>query len=230
MKIKSLPAEERPMEKGLYQGMERLSNTELLALIINSGTKEKSALALAEEVIGQGEGIFRLREMSPQELMGIHGIGRGKAARILAALELGKRVSSRPSGRPVNVESSDDIAALFMEEMRDLKQETLRCLLLNAKGDIISAETITTGELSSTPVHPRDVFRPAVRKSAAAAVLIHNHPSGDPNPSREDIDLTFRLMECGRMMGIRILDHLIMGDGVYISMKAAGFLGSGQAQ
>ena len=170
MKIKALPAEERPMEKGLFQGMETLSNTELLALIINSGTKEKSAIALAEDVIGKGEGIFRLREMSPQELMGIHGIGQGKAARILAALELGKRMAARPSASPVNVESSEDIASLFMEQMRDLKQETFRILLLNAKGDIISSESISVGELTSTLVHPREVFRPAVKKSAAAMV------------------------------------------------------------
>ena len=226
MKIKALPAEERPMEKGLFQGMETLSNTELLALIINSGTREKSAIALAEDVIGKGEGIFRLREMSPQELMGIHGIGQGKAARILAALELGKRMAARPSASPVNVESSDDIAALFMDQMRDLKQETFRILLLNAKGDIISSESISVGELTSTLVHPREVFRPAVKKSAAAMVLIHNHPSGDPTPSVQDIDMTLRLMECGRLMGIRILDHLVIGDGTYASMRGMGIMDS----
>ena len=224
MKIKALPAEERPREKGLFQGMGSLSNTELLALIINSGTREKSAIALAEDVIGKGEGIFQLREMSPQELMGIHGIGRGKAARILAALELGKRVAARPSAAPVNVESSDDIAALFMEPMRDLKQETFRILLLNAKGDMISSESISVGELTSTLVHPREVFRPAVKKSAAAMVLVHNHPSGDPTPSMQDVEMTLRLVECGRLMGIRILDHMIMGDGTYVSMRALGLL------
>ncbi len=225
MKIKSLPAEERPMEKGLYQGMERLSNTELLALIINSGTKEQSAIALAEEVIGQGAGIFRLREMTPQELMEIRGIGKGKAARILAALELGKRAAARPMGKPVNVGSPDSIAALFMEELRYLKQETFRILLLNAKGDVISTETISAGELTSTLVHPREVFRPAVKKSAAAVVLIHNHPSGDPQPSREDVETTFRLKECGRLMGIRVLDHLVIGDGAYVSMMTEGLMG-----
>ena len=230
MKIKALPQEERPMEKGLFQGMEHLSNTELLALLIHSGTREKSAIALAEEVIGQGNGIFRLRELSPQELMAVPGIGRGKAARILAALELGKRVSARPCGSPVNVDSSDAVAALFMEEMRYLRQESFRILLLNAKGDIISVETISIGELTSTLVHPREVFRPAVKKSAAAVILIHNHPSGDPQPSQEDVDVTFRLRECGRMMGIRVLDHLIMGDGTYFSMKSEGLMGSTETE
>ena len=224
MKIKLLPAEERPMEKGLFQGMERLSNTELLALIINSGTKEQSAIALAEEVIGQGDGIFRLRDMTPQELMEIHGIGKGKAARILAALELGKRASARPFGNPVNVDSADSIAALFMEDLRYLKQETFRILLLNAKGGVISIDTISAGELTSTLVHPREVFRPAVKKSAAAVVLVHNHPSGDPQPSQEDVEVTFRLQECGRLMGIRVLDHLIIGDGIYVSMLSEGLM------
>ena len=224
MKIKALPAEERPMEKGLFQGMDSLSNAELLALIINSGTKEQSAVALAEEIIGQGEGVFRLHEMSPQELMEIRGIGRGKAARILAALELGKRVSARPPGKPVHVGSPEEIAGLFMEELRCLKQETFRILLLNAKGDIISIETISAGELTSTLVHPREVFRPAVKKSAAAMVLVHNHPSGDPQPSSEDVETTFRLQECGRLMGIRVLDHLVIGDGTYVSMVSEGLM------
>ena len=224
MKIKALPAEERPMEKGLFQGMGSLSNTELLALIINSGTKEKSAIALAGELIGRSEGIFHLHEMSAQELMAINGIGRGKAARILAALELGKRMASRPSGNPVRVSCAEDIAGFFMEEMRSLKQETFRILLLNAKGDMISAENISVGELTSTLVHPREVFRPAVRKSAAAVVLLHNHPSGDPTPSREDAETTLRLMECGRLMGIRVLDHLIIGDGSYVSLQSLGLM------
>lgn len=222
MKIKSLPAEERPMEKGLYQGMEMLSNTELLALVINSGTRVKSAIALAEEVIGRGEGIFGLRDMAAQELMEIPGIGPGKAARILAALELGKRAASKPSGKPVNVTSAEGAAALFMEEMRYLKKETFRALLLNSKGDIISVETISVGELASTPVHPREVFHSAVKKSAAAIILVHNHPSGDPFPSEEDIKTTLRLVECGKLMGIRVLDHLIIGDGDYISINATG--------
>lgn len=222
MKIKALPAEERPMEKGLFYGMEQLSNPELIALLINSGTKEKSAIALAEEVIGRSDGIFRLREISAQELMEIPGIGKGKAARILAALELGKRVSARPEGRPVNVGSAQDIAGLFMEEMRHLKKETFRALFLNARGDIMASETISVGELTSTLVHPREVFHGAVKKSAAAVILVHNHPSGDPTPSREDIETTHRLMDCGKLLGIRVLDHLIIGSGVYVSIRESG--------
>lgn len=219
MKIKALPKEERPMEKGLFQGIENLSNTELLALIINTGTREKSALSLAQEVISYSRGIFYLREMTYEELMKIKGIGKGKAARILAAMELGKRVASKPSGSPVNISDSDEIASLFMEEMRYCKKEIFKTLLLNSKGDILSIETVSVGELTSTLVHPREVFLPAVKKSAAAIVLIHNHPSGDPTPSKEDIDTTCRLMECGRLLGIRVLDHLVIGDGRYVSIS-----------
>lgn len=230
MKIKALPAEERPMEKGLYQGMEVLSNTELLALVINSGTKQQSAIGLAEDIICRSGSIAALRDLSAQELMEIPGIGPGKASRILAALELGKRISAKPSGRPANVDNPDDIAALFMEEMRSLKQESFRVLLLNTKGDILSVETISVGELNRAPVHPREVFRPAVKKSAAAVILIHNHPSGDPRPSSEDIHTTVRLMECGRLMGIRVLDHLIIGDGEYISLSQLGAMNMQQEE
>lgn len=224
MKIKSLPAEERPMEKGLFQGMDRLSNAELLALLINSGTADKSAIALAEEVLGRGKGILGLRDMTAQELMEIRGIGKGKAARILASLELGKRVSSILPRDMVSIDSPESIAVLFMEELRHLKQETFRILLLNAKGEVISTEIISTGELTSTLVHPREVFRPAVKKSAAAVVLVHNHPSGDPQPSREDIETTSRLQECGKMMGIRVIDHIVIGDGIYVSMMSEGLM------
>lgn len=224
MKIKSLPAEERPMEKGLFQGMDRLSNAELLALLINSGTVDKSAIALAEEVLGRGKGILGLRDMTAQELMEIRGIGKGKAARILASLELGKRVSSILPRDMVSIDSPESIAVLFMEELRHLKQETFRILLLNAKGEVISTEIISTGELTSTLVHPREVFRPAVKKSAAAVVLVHNHPSGDPQPSREDIETTSRLQECGKMMGIRVIDHIVIGDGIYVSMMSEGLM------
>lgn len=224
MKIKSLPAEERPMEKGLFQGMDRLSNAELLALLINSGTADKSAIALAEEVLGRGKGIFGLRDMTAQELMEIRGIGKGKAARILASLELGKRVSSILPRDMVSIDSPQSIAVLFMEELRHLKQETFRILLLNAKGEVISTEIISTGELTSTLVHPREVFRPAVKKSAAAVLLVHNHPSGDPQPSREDIETTSRLQECGKMMGIRVIDHIVIGDGIYVSMMSEGLM------
>lgn len=219
MKIKALPAEERPMEKGLFGGMESLSNAELLALIINSGTREQSAIALAEELLAYSEGIGGLRDVSGEELMKIKGIGKGKAARILAALEFGKRVSTRPAGRSVNIAKSEDVANLFMEELRHLKKEIFKVLLLNSKGDIISVETVSIGELTSTVVHPREAFCIAVKKSAAAVIFVHNHPSGDPTPSREDIVTTRRLAECGTLLGIKVLDHIVIGNGRFMSIN-----------
>lgn len=223
MKIKLLPEYERPVEKCLSLGVESLSNRELLALLINSGTKEKSAMELAEEVLSKDStGICYLRESSLEELMSVSGIGKAKAARIAAAAELGKRIASKPLSTGMIIENDEDIADLMMEDMRHQKREIFKAVLLNSKGGVISIETVSVGELSSTIVHPREVFSRAVKKSAAAVVFVHNHPSGDPMPSKEDFQTTARLVECGRILGIRVVDHLVMGDGRYMSMRAMG--------
>ena len=223
MKIKFLPEEERPIEKCLSQGIGSLSNRELLALLINSGTRDKSAMDLAEDILARDkEGIFYLRETSLEELMSINGIGRSKATRIMAAIELGKRISMKPVQFGKNIRDDEDVAALFMEDMRYQKKEMFKALLLNSKGGVISVETVSVGELNSTIVHPREVFSAAIKKSAAAIIFIHNHPSGDPEPSSEDYLTTARLVECGKLLGIKVADHLVIGDGKYISMKAIG--------
>ena len=194
-----------------------------LALLINSGTREKSAVALAEEILAQDRsGIGYLRESSVQELMNIKGIGSSKAARIMAAVELGKRIASTPVHKGMKIQDDEDVAKLFMEEMRGLKKEVFKAVLLDSKGGVISVETVSVGELSSTIVHPREVFSQAVRKSAAAIVFVHNHPSGEPMPSGEDIATTNRLIECGELLGIRVVDHLVIGDGQYMSLRAMG--------
>ena len=197
MKIKSLPKEERPVEKSFSKGIESLSNGELLALLIHSGTREKSAMALAEEVLAKDES----------------GI---------SYLELGKRIAAKPAKEVNKIESDEDIAQMFMEELRYKKKEFFKTLLLDSKGGVISAETVSVGELTSTLVHPREVFNQAVKKSAAAIVFVHNHPSGDPSPSKEDFATTERLVMCGNILGIKVLDHLIIGDGRYISMRSMG--------
>lgn len=223
MKIKNLPAEERPLEKSWAQGVESLSNGELLALLINSGTRDKSALALAEEVLARDEsGLAYLGASTMQELMTVPGIGRAKSARIMAAVELGKRLARRPARNNGRIESDEDVARLFMEELRDQKKEIFKALLLDSKGGVICAETVSVGELTSTLVHPREVFSQAVKKSAAAVVFVHNHPSGDPSPSREDLQTTDRLVACGELLGIKVIDHLIIGDGSYISIRSLG--------
>lgn len=223
MKIKLLPEDERPLEKSLSYGIDSLSNRELIALLINSGTKNKSAMELAEEIISMDEtGIGYLRGITLEELMTVNGIGFSKATRLLAAIELGKRLALKPVYMGMSVESDKDVADLFMEDLRYQKKEFFKAVLLNSKGGIISIETVSVGELNSTIVHPREVFSKAVKKSAAAIIFVHNHPSGDSTPSKEDLLTTARLVECGNLLGIIVSDHLIIGDGQYTSMRAIG--------
>ena len=226
MKIKALPRNERPVEKTVSKGVSALSNSELLAILLGSGTREKSAIGLAEDVISKDiEGISYLAESSVQELMSINGIGQSKAARIMAAVELGKRIATAPRTKRMGVESSESIARMFIEDMRYEKRELFKALLLNPRGEIISVETISVGELTSTLVHPREVFNQAVKKSAAGIVFVHNHPSGNPEPSGEDIKTTERLSACGKLLGIVVIDHIIIGDGQYCSMQSLGLMG-----
>ena len=225
MKIRKLPDSERPREKLLREGKERLSNTEILAIIIGSGTGGRSALDLASEVISlDSTGIRFLAGCRPEELQRVKGIGRAKACEILAAAELGKRIATRPRTRRMSAGDAEQVAALFMEDMRYSKRETFKALLLNAKGEIISIETVSVGELTSTLVHPREVFHQAVKKSAAAILFVHNHPSGDPTPSEEDIRTTKMLIDCGNLLRIKVVDHLVIGDGRYVSMQGMGYM------
>lgn len=225
MKIKSLPRDERPVEKSISQGVGRLSNSELLAILLGTGNRGKSAIGLAEDIISaDSRGISWLSESSAEELMKINGVGRFKAARVMAAVELGRRISSIPAEKRIRISAVSQVACMFAEEMRCEKREVFKVLLLNPRGDIISSETISVGELTSTLVHPREVFNPAVRRSAAGMILVHNHPSGDPSPSREDIDLTKRLQECGKMLGINVIDHIIIGEGQYVSLQSSGYM------
>ena len=225
MQIKSLPASERPVEKACAIGIEKLSNAELIALILHTGTKNKSAIRLAEDLLSRlPEGISDLGNFCLEELLCIDGIGKTKACTILAAVELGKRIAASPRSDSFSIESSDDVAGLFMEELRYVKKEHFKSVLVNAKGDIISIENISVGELSSTVVHPREVFHMAIRKSASAVIFVHNHPSGDPRPSKEDIETTQRLIEGGQILGIRVLDHIIIGDGTFISLREMGLM------
>lgn len=225
MKIKALPRSERPVEKTITKGAAALSNSELLAILLGSGTREKSAIGLAEDIISKDKsGISYLAESSVQELMSINGVGQSKAARVVAAVELGKRISTAPRVKRMGVESSDDIARLFIEDMRYEKREIFKALLLNPRGEIISIETVSVGELTSTLVHPREVFSQAVKRSAAGIVFVHNHPSGNPEPSEEDIKTTERLVACGKLLGIVVIDHIIIGDGQYCSMQSLGLM------
>ena len=225
MKIRKLPDSERPREKLLREGKERLSNTEILAIIIGSGTGGRSALDLASEVISlDSTGIRFLAGCRPEELQRVKGIGRAKACEILAAAELGKRIATRPHEECTRIERSSDIAELFMEKMRYHKKEHFVTLLINVKGEIIEEAEISVGDLCSSTTHPREVFVDAVRRSAGSVVFIHNHPSGDPSPSREDVLITKRVREGGSLLGIELLDHIIIGDNCYVSFTEENLL------
>ena len=225
MNIRQLPDEEKPREKLLREGKEKLSTAEILAILIRSGTKEKSAVEVAAELMSmESRGIAFLGECRPEEIMKIKGIGRAKACEILAAVELGKRIAAAPRQKRNIIASSSDIADILMEKMRYYKKEHFVSLLINAKGEIIEETEISIGDLCSSTTHPREVFVDAVRRSAGSVIFVHNHPSGDPAASDADIQTTKRLMEAGRILGIPVLDHIIIGDGTYISMKAKGLI------
>ncbi|MGI6647721.1 MAG: RadC family protein [Bacillota bacterium] len=217
--IKDLPADSRPRERITLQGAASLSNTELLAILLRTGTPEYTALELAGQILAHPGGLRYLAEATPEELRRHKGIGLAKVAQIKAALELGKRlVSLSPEVRPV-IKCPEDVAHLVMEEMRFLDREHFRALCLNTKNQVLGVETISIGSLSSSLVHPRELFKTAIGKSAANLILVHNHPSGDPTPSREDIEVTRRLVEVGKLIGIEVLDHVVIGDTRFVSLK-----------
>ena len=224
MKIKELPEGERPVEKLFSRGLDSLSDSEVVAVLLGSGGRDKSAISLAEEVIAGAGGISELMSMDCKEMIQIPGIGPRKAAAIACALELGRRVSKESGKKRLSVRSPETVADIFMEDMRYAKKEYFKILMLNVKLEVIGMETVSVGELSGAPVHPRESFAPAIRKGAAAVCFAHNHPSGDPTPSDEDLRMTRRLMECGDILGIKVLDHIIIGDGMYSSLKERGFI------
>lgn len=195
-----------------------------MAILLRTGTSQVSALDLAGELLARFEGLRGLLAAGLEELGAVRGMGPAKAAQVKAALELGRRLAAtRQSARPV-VRTPDDAAAVVMEDFRHLDREHFAALVLNTKNQVLAVERVAVGTLNTTTVHPREVFKCAVRRSAAALILVHNHPSGDPTPSRQDLELTKRLAEAGEIMGIAILDHLIIGDNRYTSLKAEGHL------
>lgn len=220
--IKELPREERPRERLAKHGAEVLSNAELLAILLRTGTKNESAISLAHKILVQEQGLRYLVDSDIDQLSCINGIGQAKASQIKAAIELGKRLAAFQLGVDKPVKSPKDVADLLMEDMRYLKKEHMKLVLLNIKCNLISVEEISIGSLNASIVHPREVFSPAIRKSSASIIMVHNHPSGDPTPSKEDTAITARIDEAGRLIGIDLVDHVIIGDGRYISMKEKG--------
>ena len=221
--IKQLPPELRPRERLLAAGPSALSDGELLGLLFGIGSREKTAVELAGEVISEAGGLFGLYEVSVHELMQLNGIGEAKACITLAAVELARRIRQvRNPERPV-ISSPADVDRLLRGRIANLDRENFVAVLLNIKNEVIETPLISVGTLSSSLVHPREVFKPAIRASAASVILAHNHPSGKVEPSREDRKVTRRLADAAEILGIEVLDHVIVGDG-YFSMKEHGVL------
>ena len=221
--MKELPETERPREKLLAKGAQNLSNAELLAILLRTGTKNMPVSRLAEQILAKYE-LNGLASISPPELSKTAGVGLAKAVTVVAGIELGRRLSHKePGERPV-IRSPQDAANLVMSELRYQAREHFMALLLSTKNHVIARVIVSVGSLNASIVHPRELFREAICYSAAAVILIHNHPSGDPTPSQEDITLTRQLVEAGTLLNISVLDHVIIGDGKYVSFKEKGII------
>lgn len=224
IKMKEVPKEDRPRERLLEHGPGHLSNQELLAILLGSGTQKENVHQLAEKVLRHFEGLRMLKDVTIEELTEIKGVGQVKGVNILAAVEFGKRIHQFKDKEKYVIRSPEDGANYVMEEMCSLKQEHFVALFLNTKNQVIHRQTIFVGSLNASIVHPREVYREAIKRSAASIICAHNHPSGDPSPSQEDIHVTKRLSESGKVIGIELLDHLIIGDHKFISLKEKGYL------
>jgi DNA repair protein RadC len=222
--IRDFPQDERPRERFIQNGPESLSNHELIAILLRTGTKDESVLQLSNRLLTNFEGLRLLKAATLEEMTEIKGIGQAKAIQILAAVEIGRRIANLNYTDRYVIRSPEDGANYVMNDMRFLSQEHFVCLYLNTKNQVLHKQTIFIGSLNASIVHPREVFREALKRSAASIVCLHNHPSGDPAPSREDIEVTKRLVECGKMIGIDILDHIIIGENKFVSLKEKGYL------
>ena len=223
-RIQELPPDERPYEKCLHSGPEKLTDSELLAVVLRSGTRGSSSVQLADEVLhlGQNEqGLLGIYHLSMEDLMQIRGIGQVKAVQIKCIGELSKRIATREAGKLLDFHSPDTIAAYYMERMR---HEQMICTMLNTKNQFLGDEVISRGTVNSSLVSPRDLILAAFRHRAVYMILVHNHPSGNPEPSKDDLLFTKRVWEAGALVDIPLLDHIVIGDQQYFSFRQEGLL------
>ncbi|MCW5878508.1 MAG: DNA repair protein RadC [Anaerolineales bacterium] len=218
-RIADLPTAERPRERLRQQGARSLSTAELLAVLLRTGVPGESAVRLGERLLGHFGGLAGLQRADFDDVKKQHGLGEAKAATLKAAIELGRRLAVQEPGERPAIASPADAAALVQYEMAGLEQEHLRAILLDTRNKVIAIEEISQGTLNSAQVRIAELFKAAIRRNAAALILVHNHPSGDPTPSADDIALTRQVREAGRLLEIEVLDHLIIGQGRYVSLK-----------
>lgn len=223
--MKELPDSERPYEKAAQYGTQVLSDSELLAIILRTGSRSEKAIDLAQRLLllsDQEKKLVGLMDRTMEELRSVNGIGFVKSIQIKAIFELAKRISKSEALQKVKITSPGSVANIYMEEMRYLKQEQIRIVYLDTKNQILGDDVLTVGSVNASILDPRDVFISALKRNAVNIIMIHNHPSGDPTPSREDYMITRRIKEGGDLLGVKVLDHLIIGDGRYISLKEKG--------
>ena len=223
LRIEDMPAGERPNNRLMSNGAASLSNAELLSIILKSGSVAENAINLSQRVLSQFD-LKQLSAINVPQLMKIHGIKSGKAVQIVACFELARRLEMFDGQSKFKINSPEDVYRRLYPAMRESKKEHFVELCLDTKNQVIREDTISIGSLNANIVHPREVFRTALIESAAHIIVAHNHPSGDPTPSREDIDITKKLVETGKIMGIDVLDHVIIGDCRHFSMKEAGHI------
>ena len=221
--INKWPIAERPREKLFMLGPDKLSNCELLAILLQTGHKNKggsfSAVDLAKEILIEFKNLNGLMNTLPSELLSFKGMGKAKASKFAAAFELGRRSNAEKNFKNNSFKCSEEVASYYIPILKDLKKEQFRILLLDTKNRIMKDELISQGSLTTSPVHPREVLNPAIRGSAASVIFLHNHPSGDPKPSMDDIEVTRRLCKSFDIVGINVLDHIIVGCEGYFSFK-----------
>ncbi len=203
-------------------GAEALSNSELLAIVLRVGSRGESAVRLAERLLSEFGGLAGVARARIPQLSTLPGVGLAKAAQVKAAFELGKRLATSVEEPRAVVRGAPDAAALVMEDLRHRDQECLVAIFLDTRNQVLRVRTLTVGTLTGSPAHPREVFKEALAQGCASLILCHNHPSGDPTPSKDDIALTGRMVKAGELMGVPVLDHIIIGEGRYVSLKEAG--------
>lgn len=225
--LKELPLSERPYEKCEKYGSQALSDAELLAVVIRTGVRNERAVDVAARVLDQSSGypgLIGLNHMDLNELKSIRGIGRVKAIQLLCIAELTKRMAKATNEGRLKMSTPEAVAHYYMQDMRHLTRERVLLIMLDSKSKILKDMVISTGTVSSTLLSPREIFLNALKYEAVNVILLHNHPSGDPTPSREDIQTTKRMQEAGNLIGIKLMDHIIIGDNKYISLSEKGLM------